>query len=121
MKKTIIILGVALVALGTQSFTPNVTSSAKMEVLAVNSPLCSAIVKGDIEAVKKFIQYGSDVNETSNGMTALMLAARYNQVEIVKLLLKNGAEKEVKDEKGFTALKYAELSNAVGSVALLKE
>jgi len=50
----------------------------------------------------------------------LMYAARYNKVEIVKLLLANGAKSNVKDDKGFTALKHAELSNASETVEILK-
>lgn len=77
-----------------------------------HTPICKAVIKGDVDAVKKFIEYGVDVNETSNGLTPLMLAARFNNVEIVNLLLKNGANKKLKDEKGYDAMKYAELSKA---------
>ena len=49
-----------------------------------------------------------------------MLAARYNKVEIIKVLLDKGAKLDAKDERGFTALKYAELSNANEAIALLK-
>lgn len=86
-----------------------------------NTPLCTTILKGDLETVKKFIEYGADVNESSNGMTPLMFAARYNKVAIVKLLLEKGANKGVKDEKGNTAVKYAELSNSAEVVTLLKQ
>ena len=44
------------------------------------------------------------MNEKSNGMSPLMFAARYNKVEIIKILLSNGAILNAKDEKGFTAL-----------------
>ena len=49
-----------------------------------------------------------------------MLAARYNNVEIIKLLLDKGATLSVKDDKGLTALKYAEASNAKEAIELLK-
>jgi ankyrin repeat protein len=54
-------------------------------------------------------------------MTPLMVAARYDRVEILKILLSNGAKLNAKDEKGFTALKHAELSNANGAVQFLKK
>lgn len=121
MKKTIIILGLALGAFTTQSFTTSIDLSPKKEIFAsVNSPLCAAIIKGDLEAVKKFVEYGVDVNETSNGMTPLMFAARFNRVDIIKVLLKNGADKKTKDEKGYTALKYAEQSKANDAIQALK-
>ncbi|MFC6877000.1 ankyrin repeat domain-containing protein [Flavobacterium myungsuense] len=69
---------------------------------------------------KKFVEYGADLNEKSNGMTPLMVAARYNKVEIIKFLLEHGADRISKDEKGFTALKYAELSSVKEAVLIFK-
>jgi ankyrin repeat protein len=125
MKKTIICLGIALVAFSNVAVASNVQSSTHLKVgthfYTSVTPLCVAISKGELEVVKKFIEYGADVNEKSNGMTPLMLAARYNKVEIIKVLLANGANIDTKDEKGYTALKYAELSSAIDAVALLKQ
>lgn len=123
MKKTIIILGMALVAFtnvaGASSVSAGTTS--KEIVTYNNTPLCEAIIKGDLETVKKFIEYGTDVNETSNGLTPLMFAARYNKVEILKVLLEKGADKKTKDDKGNTALKYAEFSKSQEAVDYLKQ
>ena len=122
MKKTIVILGLALVAFTNVSLASTTTSSVvKMETTTFSgTPLCVAIMKGDTEAVRKFIEYGADVNENSNGMTPLMVAARYNKVEIITLLISKGADVKAKDEKGFTALKYAELSKATEAISALK-
>ena len=87
----------------------------------MTSPLVMAIYKGDIESVKKFIEYGADVNEKSNGMSPLMYAARYNKTDIIRILILKGAKINDKDENGLTALKYAELSNSNESVVLLKQ
>ncbi|WP_309614003.1 ankyrin repeat domain-containing protein [Flavobacterium sp.] len=125
MKKTIIILGLALVAFTDVAIASTVSTStfttSKEIVDYTNTPLCSAIVKGDIATVKKFVEYGSDVNELSNGITPLMLAARYNKVEILKYLLEKGADKKIKDERGNTALKYAEFSKAQEALEFLKQ
>lgn len=123
MKKTIIFAGLALVAFTNVALATNVsTTSFTTEVVNYDvTPLCNAIAKGDIEAVKKFIEYGSDVNEARSGVTPLMLAARYNKVEILKLLLEKGARLNDKDDKGFTALKYAEISKAQEAIAYLKQ
>src|SRR6218665_73999 len=123
MKKSIIILGLALVAFTnvTVASTASTTTTSK-EILAYeNTPLCSSIIKDDLETVKKFIEYGSDVNEKSNGLTPLMFAARYNKVEIIKYLMEKGADKKVKDDKGNTALKYAEFSKCQEAVDYLKQ
>ena len=125
MKKSIVYLGVALVAFTNVSLDSNVNLLSKDRISMYTyygvSPLCATISKGDVETVKKFIEYGADVNEKSNGVTPLMLAARYNKVEILKLLVSNGAKLNEKDEKGYTAMKYAEVSNAVDAVQYLKQ
>jgi uncharacterized protein len=122
MKKTIIIAGLALVAFTNFAMATNLSnvSYSKEIVLVPNTPLCNAIMKGDIETVKKFIEYGADVDEMSNGLTPLMFAARYNKVEIIKLLLEKGAEKDIKDERGYTALQFAEFSKSQEAIACLK-
>jgi ankyrin repeat protein len=124
MKKSIVCLGIALVAFSTVSQASNYTSFAPKEInhslYEGATPLCVAISKGEIDLVKKLIEYGADVNEKSNGLTPLMIAARYNKVEIIKLLLANGASLKQKNEIGITALKYAVLSNANEAAAFLK-
>jgi ankyrin repeat protein len=124
MKKSIVYFGIALLAFGNVAIA---STSEKIESTKIVSseiknvsPLCQAVAKGDLETVKKMIEFGSNINESSNGLTPLMIAARYNKVEIVKLLLENGAKASIKDEKGFTALKHAELSNAKESIEVLK-
>jgi ankyrin repeat protein len=84
------------------------------------APLVVAISKGEIETVKQFIESGTKVNKKLNGLTPLMYAARYNKVEIIKYLLQKGADCKIKDSQGFTALNYAELSNAYEAIAILK-
>ena len=125
MKKTIIYLGITLMAFSSLSFASNTNVIGNQRALnnfnESPAPLSVAISKGEIETVKKFIEYGADVNEKSNGVTPLMLAARYNKVEILKLLVSNGAKLNEKDEKGYTAMKYAEVSNAVDAVQYLKQ
>ena len=122
MKKSILYLSVTLLTFSTATFATNVaiTPTNVSSFYAKSTPLCIAIQKGEIDLVKKLIEYGADVNEKSFGMTPLMVAARYNKVEIMKLLISKGAVSNTKDEKGFTALKYAEHSNATGAIELLK-
>lgn len=122
-KRAMIMLGLALGVYSTNVFanqSKSIYHFSENELVKVDhSPICRAIIKGDVEAVKKFIEYGVNVNETSNGLTPLMLAARFNNVAIVNLLLKNGADRRVKDEKGFDALKYAEMSKASDALDVL--
>lgn len=124
MKKSVIFLGVALVAFANVSMASNPVSFVQPQLEIVNSfstPLNVAVGKGDIEFVKKVIEYGADVNEISEDLSPLMIAARYNKVEILKVLLAKGANPSARNAKGYTALKYAQLSNATESIAILKD
>ncbi|AOC96707.1 MULTISPECIES: ankyrin repeat domain-containing protein [Flavobacterium] len=124
MKKSVIYLGLALVTFGNVAMASNEISTVKNQVEFKNyvgTPLNVAISKGDLETVKKFIEYGADVNQISEDLTPLMIAALYNKHEIIKILLANGANPKAKNEKGYTALKYAQASNASEAIALLKD
>lgn len=125
MKKLLGCMGIALVAFTTFSFskidsTELVTQKEIINVQEV-SPLSKAVVQGDLELVKKIIDYGVNINEESNDMTPLMYAARYNKLEIIKYLISKGAEVNKTNSKGFSALKYAKLSNAVESIDYLQK
>ena len=124
MKKSIIYFGLAIMAFTNVSFASNgnplKNNKANYTNYSSTTPLCVAISKGDNQTAKKLIEYGASFTEKSNGMTPLMVAARYNDSEIVSYLLAKGVDTKEKDEKGFTALKYAEMSNAKEAAALLK-
>ena len=122
MKKTLVCLGMMFASFTNAALAASDSLITDQITIATSgvTPLCTAISKGEIEIVKKFVEYGADVNERSNGMTPLMVAARYNQVEIMEYLISKGADMSAKSENGFTALKYAELSNAQDAVSYLK-
>ena len=123
MRKTVIIIAVALgltaptLHATNRTFTSN--NSLEVKTQSKISSFCLAIVKGDIETVKKLIELGSNVNEVSNGLTPAMYAAKFNKVEILKLLVKNGADLRKRSDKGFTARRYAQLSNAEDALKYL--
>ena len=126
MKKTIISLGLALVVLVNVSAASHTSvkqsTQSSTVIMPSASPLCVAISKGDLDTVKKFIEYGADVNEKSkNGMTPLMIAATYNKVAIINFLFEKGADAKMKNDNGYTALKFAEVSNSDEAVAVLSE
>lgn len=110
----ILLVGLAVNAkpITTNLSTNVVDSTFDMTIVTETDTFCTLIKQGNLEAVKDMIKAGADVNNKSVGMTPLMYAARQNRVEIVKLLIANGAELKVKSKKGFTALKYAEMSKA---------
>lgn len=124
MKKTIIYLGITLMAFSNFSFATNTNFISNQNALNIfdvsPAPLVVAISKGEIETVKQFIESGTKVNKKLNGLTPLMHAARYNKVEIIKYLLQKGADRDIKDNQGLTAMNYAELSNAYEAITVLK-
>ncbi|KAF2338871.1 ankyrin repeat domain-containing protein [Flavobacterium ginsenosidimutans] len=123
MKKTVIILG-TIFLFGNVTIASNSGLRIKNQIeftLYGKSPLHLAISKGDIEAVKKFVIYGTDINKKVNNMTPLMVAARFNQFEIINFLLLHNANPSIENSQGFTALDYAEYAKSTESIAILKK
>ena len=124
MKKTIIISSVALclsfLTINAKSAITNSDIYSIESVIKVN-PFCISIAKGDMETVTKLINLGADVNEKSNGMTPVMYAAKFNRTDILQLLISKGANLKAKSDKGMTAEKYAEQSQAKEAKAIIEK
>jgi ankyrin repeat protein len=117
MKKSISLLFLMTVFTVVGSYAnTTVNSTISDEILSTFndeiSSLCKAAMKGDIEQVRSLIALGEELNEKSLGLTPAMYAARYNRAEVLKVLLLNGANLNIKSDKGYTAKEYAEMSNA---------
>ena len=84
----------------------------------INS-LCKAAMQGDVEKVRSLIATGESVNEASLGMTPAMYAARYNKAEVLKVLMLNRANLNLKSDQGYTAKDYAEMSKATEVLEVL--
>ncbi len=70
-------------------------------------PLIESARTGDVEGVKKAIAAGVDVNISDGIRTALGAAAVWGYQEIVKLLISNGADVNLKGAGGMTPLHLA--------------
>ena len=82
---------------------------AKRAAATVVSSLLDDAKSGDLEAVKKAVNSGADLEQSSkDGYTALIYAAAKGHKEVVEYLLKVGADPRAKDIDGMTALMYAE-------------
>ena len=84
--------------------------------------LSQAINTGDIQKVAELIAKGTDVNKTRNNndkWTPLMSACSTKQTDIVKMLLKAGADVNMADSMDRTALMYAIRNNDINTVKLL--
>lgn len=97
---------------------PNPTSNEEYKTLV------GAAGHGDSAAVVKFIKQGVNVNAVDkNGNTALIMAARFGELSIVKMLIKAGATiDEPRSPKGRTALMAAlAYANGIEMTKLLVE
>jgi len=123
MKKTIIISAIALcfsmVSVNAKTDSPTIKNYDVEAYFKVNS-FCVSIAKGDFETVQKLIARGADINESSNGMTPVMYAAKFNRVEILNLLISKGANLKAKSNKKMTAADYAELHGATEALVILE-
>ena len=115
-----LVIGLAVNAnpIATDSTSDNLAIAT---IVTETDAFCTLIKQGNFEAVKGMIEAGADVNKKSVGMTPLMYAARQNRVEIVKLLIANGADLKAKSNKGYTALKYAEMSKAHDTAQIISD
>ena len=78
------------------------------------------IVNNNIKSVKKYIDYGYDLNiEGEYGNTPLIFATSNNKIEIVKLLLNSGANIDKQNNDDDTALILAAFYNKIEFVKLL--
>lgn len=116
MKKTISIFFLVSLFTAFGSYANDAAVSTDTNLtLAVNdeiTALCEAAMKGDVDKVRSLIALGEKLNEKSKGLTPAMYAARYNKAEVLKVLMLNGANLNIKSDKGYTAKEYASMSNA---------
>lgn len=122
MKKTAIVLALALgfsISNVNAFHHANHLSSATAVVSEI-TPLCKAVATGDMDAVERLINNGADVNQKSNGMLPIHYAARYNRVDMIKVLITAGSEIHSPCDKGLTALRHAEKTNATEAAQFLK-
>lgn len=82
--------------------------------------LTSAVTSGDEKAVSALLANGADVNETtSGGQTALILAVIFGHTNLVQLLMKAGADPQLRDNLGLNAIEWAQRRGTTEAVAIL--
>lgn len=109
-------LGDAMVELGAHS--PTQIAIAPLQKLGIpvdiehsngGTAITIAVKNGDVKAVEKLIPFGFRLNEVyTDGYTMLLLAAKYGHLDVMKVLLANGADIEYR-VKGFDAESFAKL------------
>ena len=89
--------------------------------MSYSLPLTNAVTSGDEQAVSALLANGADVNETTGGgQTALILAVIFGRTNLVKLLMKAGADPHQRDNLGLNALEWAQRRGLTEAVTILK-
>ncbi len=98
----------------------NIYNERSDEIAGLNA-LMSAVAANDVSGVRFFSKGGKSLINQKNigGATPLHIASREGNLEIVTILIENGAEVNVSDNEGWTSLMRASLSNSPEIVDLL--
>lgn len=84
------------------------------------SLLALSIKLNSKQVFQKLIEEKADLEKVCDGKTPLMFAAKYGNLEFAKKLLENGAKKETKTDKGYSASDYAKKYEKAELVKLLE-
>ena len=68
--------------------------------------LHTAVLNGQCDAISHIIKQGCDVNEIYDGMTPLMCACTVKNMQNVQMLLSNGADPLIENDKGEIIMDY---------------
>jgi len=84
------------------------------------APLHYAASAGHVEVIKLLLKHSAYIDaESPNKTTPLMMAAMYGNPQSVELLLEEGADASLKNDKGMTALDFADVANKQAAAKLL--
>lgn len=98
----------------------NLYNETTNQVAGISS-LMSAVVSNDIDGVRFFSKAGQSLVNQQNiaGATAMHIACREKHLEIVQILIENGANLNIADNEGWTPLMRAAMAADASIVELL--
>lgn len=99
-----------------------INNQADLNYVSKNgTALMACVMKNQFQLVDELFDKSVNLDLTdANGITALMLAVQFKNVEMVKKLVKAGANKEIKCTQNKTAFEYAVFSNNEEIINLIK-
>ncbi|OFZ28320.1 MAG: hypothetical protein A2622_04250 [Bdellovibrionales bacterium RIFCSPHIGHO2_01_FULL_40_29] len=111
---------------GDENFFTTLPATTRQEVLAlVNSRgysvLMLAAYHGHTDLVKTFLSWGANPNDTDFGGNSVLMGVCFKgHTNIISLLLSAGANPELKNEKGQTAILFAQMFGRQEALILLQ-
>jgi ankyrin repeat protein len=106
-----LVLGAYAIAVAVNAQVPDFTPQ---------TPLIGALLHDDTAEAKRLVERGADPNEGRfAGIPPLFLAIQRQHVELVRLMAAKGADLEVRDGSGSTALMWAAF-NEYGDGAIVQ-
>jgi hypothetical protein len=82
--------------------------------------LTTAVAAGDENTVSALLAYGADVNETTNGgQSALILAVIFGHTNLIRMLMRAGADPRLRDNLGLDAIEWAKRRGLNEAYAIL--
>ncbi len=99
-----------------------INSSADLNYISKNgTALMACVMKNEFQLVNELFLKNVNLDLTdANGITALMLAVQFKNVEMVRKLVTAGANKVLKSKQEKTAFEYAVFSGNEEIINLLK-
>ena len=86
------------------------------------TPLHYAASTGQVSLISLLLENNAYIDaESPNQSTPLMMASMYGTPAAVKLLLDEGADPQLKNQQGLTALQFAQRANRTDIVALITQ
>lgn len=84
------------------------------------TPLHYAATRGHLDVIRLLLDQYAYIDAASpNGSTPLMMAAQYGSDDAVRLLLDEGADPLLKNQKGLTAIDFAQTANRPDTVNMV--
>jgi ankyrin repeat protein len=113
----------ALVGCGSKYKSPQHLEESQTTVSAPQVDLHTAVVMGDLEAIRQHIKIGSDIDvfEPTRASTPLITAAALGKTEAATILIDAGADLDYQNNDGSTALFTAAFFCNVEMVEILLE
>ncbi len=84
------------------------------------SDLASAVSSGDAVAVESMLKDGWDPNQVRNNQVPLIIAVKNDDVKMARLLIRHGADVNLTDSQGNTAMIYAKVRADAKMIEILK-